>query len=175
MGMVNMDFVAIDFETANFQRNSACSIGMVRCVDGVLTEEFYTLIRPPRLWFRSDFIDIHGITPADVRNFGTFDVYWEDIRDFIGDRLLVAHNAPFDMGVLSACLEYFRLPQLLNPWKCSCRTAKKWFPECAGTVLPNYRLNTVADYFQISFQHHDALEDARTCALVMAQMCRDEV
>ena len=165
-----MNFVAIDFETANGSMNSACAVGLVRCVDGVLTEEFQTLIRPPVLYFWSRHIDIHGITPADVRPYGLFNAYWDQIRDFIGDSLLVAHNAPFDRGVLNACLDHFDLPPISNPWKCSCRTARKYFPNVLHVQLPNYRLNTVAEYFNIQFHHHDALEDARACALIMAQM-----
>ncbi len=165
-----MNFVAIDFETANTSRNSACSIGLVRCADGKVTEEFHTLIRPPVMRFRPDFIDIHGITPNHVRAFGTFDAYWEKIRDFIGDSTLVAHNAPFDRSILMGCLAHFNLPPIENPWECSYRKARHYFPKVLNIKLPNYRLNTVADFFNIEFQHHDALEDARTCALVMAQM-----
>lgn len=165
-----MNFVAIDFETANGYRNSACSVGLVRCEDGVLTEEFQTLIRPPVLRFWPSFIEIHGITPNDVRSCGTFDAYWAQIRDFIGDSTLVAHNASFDRSVLFGCLDYFDLPPLENPWKCSCVTARSYFPKVLHQPLPNYQLNTVADFFQIRFQHHDALEDARTCALIMDAM-----
>ncbi|MDO4630634.1 MAG: 3'-5' exonuclease [Planctomycetia bacterium] len=164
-----MEFVAIDFETANGYRNSACSIGLVRSVDGKLVEEYHTLIRPPVLRFWSTYIDIHGITPNDVRAFGTFDTYWEKIRDFIGDSTLVAHNAAFDRGVLSACLQHFDLPPVGNPWQCSFQTARRFFRN-QGICLPNYRLNTVADYFDVHFQHHDALEDARTCAIIMQKM-----
>jgi len=167
-----MEFVAIDFETANGYRNSACSVGLVRCVDGELTGEFQTLIRPPVLRFWPSFIEIHGITPDDVRSYGQFNVYWDQIRDFIGDSMLVAHNAPFDRGVLEACLNHFDIAPIPNPWRCSCQTARSYFPNVLRRPLPNYKLNTVADYFNIHFQHHDALEDARTCALIMAKMMK---
>lgn len=167
-----MNFVAIDFETANTAAYSACSVGLVRCVDGTFTEEFQTLIRPPRLWFRPDFIDIHGITPADVRGCPAFDAQWDAIHAFIGDALLVAHNAPFDRSVLNGCLEYYHLPPISNPWKCTCRTARRFFPNVLHQPLPNYRLNTIADFYDIHFQHHDALEDARTCALILEKMAQ---
>lgn len=167
-----MNFVAIDFETANARRNSACSVGLVRCLDGKITEEFHTFIRPPVMFFRPDFIDIHGITPNAVRSFGTFDAYWEKIRDFIGDSVLVAHNAPFDRSVLLGCLAHFNLPEIHNSWECSCQKARSYFPNVLKINLPNYRLGTIADFYHIQFQSHDALEDARACALIMAQMCR---
>ncbi len=145
-------------------------MGLVRCIDGKITEEFHTFIRPPVMFFRSDFIDIHGITPDIARSYGTFDVYWEKIRDFISDSVLVAHNAPFDRSVLFSCLTYFNLPIIGNAWECSCRKARSYFPNVLKIKLQNYRLGSIADFYDIKFQSHDALEDARTCALIMARM-----
>ena len=164
-----MDFTAIDFETANFQGNSACSIGLVRCRSGEIVETFSSLIRPPRLYFYPPFTEIHGLTAADVRGAPTFSQLWrEALRDFIGDDTLVAHNARFDAGVLSATLTYYGFPKPQNRWACSYRTAKGYFQREKGIQpLENYKLNTVAAHFGIQFRHHDALEDAEAAAKIM--------
>ena len=59
------NFVAIDFETANNYRNSACAIGIVTVTDNVITDEFYTLIQPPQNQYNYHNILVHGIRPED--------------------------------------------------------------------------------------------------------------
>jgi DNA polymerase-3 subunit epsilon len=55
-------FVALDFETANRYRDSACSIGLVRVENNQVVEKVSYLIRPPRKQF--EFTDIHGINAS---------------------------------------------------------------------------------------------------------------
>ena len=68
-----LDFTAIDFETAYYRSESACSIGLVRFRDGKAVDSFYSLIRPPLLYVRPDFTAIHGLTAADLAGAPTFD------------------------------------------------------------------------------------------------------
>ena len=94
-------FAAIDFETADHWRDSARSAGVALVENGRITETFHRLIRPPRKDFV--FTCIHGLTSSDVRNSPTFPQMWPELRDFIDEEgFLVAHNAPFDRGVLPA-------------------------------------------------------------------------
>ena len=130
-----MNFVAIDFETANQYRNSACSVAVVEVKNGEIYDSYYALIRPPIMQFNRINIDIHGITPADVRDKPNFSTIWSDLKPCLEGRNVIAHNASFDMSVLKSCLTY-------------------------------YKLGTLGDYFHIDFQHHNALDDARTCACV---------
>ncbi|MDO4571478.1 MAG: 3'-5' exonuclease [Planctomycetia bacterium] len=159
-----MNFVAIDFETANFSPESACSIGLARCESGMVTQTYQSFIRPPRLYFAQRCVEVHGIEAKDVRGCPTFRDLWEDIRSFIGQSILVAHNAPFDRRVLSSCLEWYALPQISNPWECSLQSARR------NLSLPNYQLHTVAAHFGIQFHHHDALEDAVAAAQIMIEI-----
>ena len=103
-----MTFTAIDFETANNERTSACQIGIVVVKDGKIIEEFVSFIKPVPAYFLISFTDqIHGINKETVADAPTFPELWEDISGFIeGAPLIVAHSAPFDMGVLKACLDY---------------------------------------------------------------------
>jgi DNA polymerase-3 subunit epsilon len=99
-----MDFVAIDFETANPKRTSACSIGMARVRGGVIVETFYELIKPVPVDFNYINISIHGITPEMVDSKPTFAELWSEIHSFIGDDVLVAHNVSFEQSVINQTL-----------------------------------------------------------------------
>ena len=64
-----LDYIAIDFETANQYRNSACSVGLVRFIDGKETDSCYSLIHPAKMYFIPEWTrDIHHISYNDVRN-----------------------------------------------------------------------------------------------------------
>jgi len=67
-------FVAIDFETADYPRESACAVGLVRVENHRIVERKYSLIKPPREKFV--FTYLHGITWEDVANQPTFRELW---------------------------------------------------------------------------------------------------
>jgi DNA polymerase-3 subunit epsilon len=157
-----MDFIAIDFETAKYSRESACSVGLVRFRGGKTAETFYSLIRPPVLYIRPDFTDIHGITVEDVRDALDFAELWENsIRPFIGTLPLAAHNAAFDMGVLRAALEWYELPIPPLNYFCTLRLARVAWPE-----LESHALTSLGEHFGITYDAHNALEDAQTCGII---------
>ena len=74
-----MEYFANDFETANDYQNSACSVGVVRFVDGEEKDSVYSLIKPAKMYFRLVFIDIHEISYGDVRNSPQFSEVWQTI------------------------------------------------------------------------------------------------
>jgi DNA polymerase-3 subunit epsilon len=155
-----MDFVAIDFETAKFSRESACSVGLVKYTGGQKTDWFYSLIRPPVLYIRPDFTDIHGLTVDDVRDAPVFPQIWESaMKPFIGSLPLVAHNAQFDMSVLHAVLDWYELPVPEYRYFDSLAVAQKMWPE-----LGCHKLTFLGDHFGIEYDAHNSLADAETCA-----------
>lgn len=162
-----MNFVALDFETANETRNSPCSIGLVRVENGEVTARYYSLIRPEPMRFSPWNIKIHGITPRQVMEAPTFDQVWPVVRSFIGSSTVAAHNASFDMSVLRHTLDQYGLPYPEIPYFCTVVAAKKTFPE-----LMNHKLNTVSAHIGFKFSHHNALEDAEACARVLVAAIR---
>jgi len=153
------EFIAIDFETAVYNPNSAISIGLVRYRDYLAVETYYSLIRPPRLYIRPDFTDIHGLTVDDVKDERDFMYLWENgIRDFLGDAPLAAHNAAFDMGVLKAVLEWYNLPVPELRYFCTCNLARRTWQG-----MKSYALTALARNFEITYNAHNALDDAMTC------------
>lgn len=99
-----------------------------------------------------------------MANAPKFPEVWRQIQTcFKQNNLIVAHNAPFDCGVLTGCLDYYGLEQPHYLSLCTVKTSRKLFPE-----MSNHKLNTVCDNLQISLtNHHDALEDSRACAEIL--------
>jgi DNA polymerase-3 subunit epsilon len=154
-----MNFVAIDFETANFRRNSACSVGLVKVSDGKIVDAAVHLIRPPTKEFV--FTHIHGLTWADVANSDDFGKLWPTLDRFL-DRaeFLVAHNASFDKGVLhSCCMSYGISPPTL-PFVCTVQISRSTW-----NIYPT-KLSDICRKLGIPLNHHEALSDANACAQI---------
>lgn len=156
-----MNFAAIDFETATAARNSACSVAVVEVRDGQLYDSYYTLIQPPANrynWFNTR---IHGITREDTANVPGFADIWAELRTHLEGRIVVAHNSSFDMSVLRACLTESGLPAPMFSYCDTVKISQKVWPE-----LENHKLDTVGSFLHIDFNHHNAVDDARTCAAI---------
>lgn len=163
-----MDFVAIDFETANEKRNSACSIGLTIVKNNKIVEEKYFLIKPCEMRFEPMNIWIHGIRPEDVEKEKTFDKIWDEIRDYIDGNLVIAHNASFDVSVLRKTLDYYNIPYPEFQYACTVVMAKNYYKN-----LPNHKLGTVSEALGFEFSHHHAGEDAKACANILLNICKD--
>jgi len=168
-----MTYYAIDFETANNYQNSACSVGVVRFVDGVEKDSVYSLIKPAKMYFRPDFTDIHGISYGDVRHSPEFPEVWQTVvepflKSFGEEKIhFVAHNAQFDMGVIRACYDYFGMPLPEADYACTLQIARK-----AWTDFDYHKLTYLAEKFGIIYKAHDALDDARTCGKILAMAAK---
>ncbi|MCL2230708.1 MAG: 3'-5' exonuclease [Treponema sp.] len=158
-----MNFVTIDFETANYSRDSACSVGLVKYEDGKAVDTYYSLIHPPKLYVRPDFTEIHGLTEEDLKDAPRFSKIWNSgIRTFIGGFPLAAHNASFDMGVLGAVLDWYDLDFPAIQYFCTCQLSRRTWPE-----LKSHALTKLAENFNIVYDAHNALDDAATCGLLV--------
>jgi len=154
-----INFVAIDFETGKYARESACSVGLVKFRNGKAVDTFYSLIKPPELYIRPDFTEIHGLTVEDVKDAPTFAELWDSqIKPFIGRLPLAAHNAAFDMSVLSSVLECYDLAIPSLHYFCTYSLSRRTWPG-----QESYALTAMAEKFGISYNAHNALDDAGTC------------
>ncbi len=156
------DFTAIDFETANRRRDSACQLAAVIVRGGRIVDQSMWMIRPEPLYFSRGNIEIHGITPEKVRGEAVFGDLWSDIASRIGEDCLVAHNASFDIGVLLACLRQADHPIPDLHFTCTRAVARRVWPH-----RPRFGLKPLADWLGIRFKHHDALEDSVACAKIL--------
>lgn len=163
-----LDYIAIDFETANYYKNSACSIGLVRFIDGKEADSCYSLIHPAKMYFVQEWTDeIHHISYDDVRDKPYFPEIWDNlVMPFIEKTPgvpLVAHNGTsFDMNVIRDCCSYFGMPVPELTYFDSLHVAQKTWPD-----FDNHRLTGLGERFGITYNAHDALEDSRTCGQVI--------
>jgi DNA polymerase-3 subunit epsilon len=163
-----MTILAIDFETANERRDSACAVGLAWIEGARIVRREARLIRPPELRFAPGNIRVHGIVPADVRGQPEFPAVMAEFLPDLANGLILAHNAPFDMGVLRASLAAYGLPVPALSYLCTLQIARQVFPDPAGCGL-----GKVAARLGIRFEHHDAGEDAYACAeIALAAMRR---
>ena len=171
--------VGIDVETACSEHGAVCSIGVAVVWRGEVFREAHWYLNPGTR-FDPRFIGIHGITPARVTGQPKLSVAWSDVRGFIdraltetreptlfnatlcpgGDgpaALYVAHNAPFDRMQIERALG------APLPFRMACTVAmsRRAFPK-----LARHNLATVSAHLSIALRHHDALSDARACALI---------
>lgn len=153
-------FTAIDFETADAYRDSACAIALVRVEQGRVVAREARLLRPPRQRFA--FTHIHGITWAQVAGAPTFAQAWPLLAPLVqGVDFLAAHNASFDRSVLAACCAAAGLPPPPVPFRCTVKLARDTW-NIRPTKLPN-----VCARLGIPLRHHDALSDAEACASIV--------
>lgn len=157
-----MNFVALDFETANSSRNSACSIALTVVKNNQIIDELYSLINPqvPFYWKNTQ---IHGITEKQVSSAPTFAELWPHISGFFSkEKLVVAHNASFDCSVLTHTLQFYDLPVPNYLILDTLTTSKNLF------TMDNYKLNTVCSNLGITLDHHhNALNDSQACANIL--------
>ena len=161
------DFAAIDFETANGQRSSVCSVGIVVVRDGVVAERFYRLIHPVPNYYNPINVSIHGLTREDTDAADTFPEVWAEAEQLIEGLPLVAHNSRFDEGCLRAAHERFGMPYPGYEFHCTCTASRRTF----GPLLPNHKLDTVAAHCGFDLcDHHHALADAEACAVIASKI-----
>lgn len=164
-----LDYVAIDFETANAYRGSPCAVGLVRVRNSLPVAEHRWLIRPPE---EVDYFDpfntmIHGITEEMVADAPRWRDALPTLVEFIGNDVLVAHNAGFDVGVIRyACtVDKIEWPELR--FLCTMVLARR------ALSLPSYRLPFVADAFGGGCdKHHDPLADARSVVDIVSGLAK---
>jgi DNA polymerase-3 subunit epsilon len=167
--------VGIDVETACSTRGAICSIGVAVVHRGEVVRERHWFIDPGTR-FDPRFIGIHGITPLQVVGAPRLLAAWSDIETFLSSTvsslaeptlfdslaeaptpLFVAHNAQFDRTQIEGALGR----SLPFPIACTVAMSRRAFPK-----LERHNLAAVSAHLRIALRHHDALSDARACALI---------
>lgn len=160
---MSLDFTAVDFETANGFRGSPCSIGLVRVRDGVEVEAYYATMRPPEGFDRFDpsNVAVHGLSAEQVADRPRFAELFAEISAFVGEDVLVAHNAAFDVEVFRSALEVSGMSSPgLRAW-CTVQLSREVL------TLDSHALPSAAAAAGHELRHHHhALDDARACAAV---------
>jgi len=155
------DFTAIDFEIA-IGHNSPCAVGIITVENGIITDEYFTLIQPPNNKYIWRCTNVHGLTARDTENSPYFIEIYPEIKKRLFNKTVVAHNESFDRSVLQKSmfdngLDYSEL-NIPHAWECTMKLCR------SNSKYPSGALNDCCAIEGIRLNHHEALSDARACA-----------
>lgn len=160
------EYVVVDLETTGSDpaTQRITEIGAVKVRDGRIIAEWSSLVRPGRR-IPSFIVQLSGITDEMVANAPDFAAIADELYDFLGDAVFVAHRAKFDHGFLKA--EFERVgKRLAGPVLCTVVETKRHFPG-----LKSYGLHALSTHFGIPLEsHHRALCDARATAALLLKI-----
>lgn len=160
------DFAAIDFETANYERSSVCSVGVVIVRDGEIVDTFYSLIQPEPNYYNYWCSQVHGLSREDTDDAPIFPNVWAQIEPLIEGLPLVAHNKAFDESCLRAVFQVYQMDYPDYGFFDTLWASRRLLPN-----LDNHQLDTAAAAcgFQME-NHHHALADAEACAWIARKL-----
>ena len=184
------DFIAIDFETANQEPSSVCSVGAVLVRDAQVADSFYSLIQPEPNYYSYFCQRVHGLSQQDTDDAPIFPRVWQLLGERVADVFfpdlptasqslsscsprwaaeellwppLVAHNARFDEGCLKAVFRVYQMDYPDYLFYDTLAASRRQL----GCSLPNHQLQTVAAACGYDLRHHHhALADAEACAAI---------
>ena len=162
------DFVVVDVEAAGAKLlpSRIIEIGAYHVNGGRIVSKFERLLNPGAPI--PPFITaLTGISDDLVKDSPAFQDIADEWLDFVGDGVLVAHNAPFDLRVLNHEVgRAFPGHRLGNISLCTIALSRHLIPE-----LRRYRLDAVADYFGIGIAaRHRAGSDALATAHILIRL-----
>ena len=157
---IEMNFIALDFETAH--ANYPCEIGLTKVNNGLITDTKSWLIKPGCFPYMNPWNErVHGISTKQLVNEKNFEEIWSELKCWLEDNIIVAHNAAFDIKVLRSALSYY---DIATPWMeyfCSVSLSRKVWKQ-----LSSHSLSALSQYHNIRFNHHRAGDDANACAII---------
>jgi DNA polymerase III subunit epsilon len=157
--LIDVEFAVIDLETTggSAANDRITEVGVVKVRGGQVTGTFHTLVNP-RMPIPPMITALTGITDTMVAACEPIEVVLPCLLEFLGQAVLVAHNAPFDTRFLQAALQEHAYPRLASRVVCTARLARVLLPR---DEVPNVKLATLARYLRASTQPcHRAFTDA---------------
>ncbi len=154
-------FTTIDFELATAKYNSVCAVGIVNVVNGEISNEFYSLVRPPDNKYMWQTSRVHGIKPKHTADAPSFIEIYPTIKEMIQGQHMVAHDELLDRSVLKDTMSFYNLHypelELANMWDCTSKIYRSYGFE-------RTKLSICCELMGVELKHHDALSDARATA-----------
>lgn len=149
-----IDFIAIDFETATVKEKFPCEIGITVVKNQEIVNSFSMLIQPPHNRYEQICSEVHHISPEQTKTAPLFPEVWEKIKELFEGSFIVAHNAAFDISVLSGVIQYYNLEKPnIKGYACTC------------DLFHKLKLNEACSLYNIELEnHHDGECDSKACA-----------
>lgn len=170
MELKDTEYVIFDIETTGLSivNNKIIEIAGVKMKDGKEIDRFATFINPhERIPYNIQ--QLTNITDDMVKDAPELAEMLPKFLDFVGDCVLVAHNARFDMGFIQANCKQLGLPVVTNPSLDTLEMARLLFP-----TMKNHRLNTLADKFKVSLDnHHRAIDDSIALGYILFHLIKE--
>lgn len=157
-----MNFIALDFETANADLSSICQVGLVAFRDGKIADTYTTLVDPDD-YFDSMNISIHGIDEDRVRGAPRFQDIHPKLSSLVAGAVVVCHTL-FDRAAMQQASAKYRLTDVTCRWLDTSRVVRRAWSQYAKA---GYGLGNLTREFGITFSHHDAAEDARATGMIL--------
>ena len=161
-------FCILDLETTSLspETGEIIEIAAIKYQGNLVTNKFSTLIKPDIEFIPPKITALTGISTAMVIDQPKITDIFEDFLKFVGDSIIVAHNAKFDMSFLNYKSKELYGKNLKNPVLCTCNLSRRLFPELKSKSLPS-----MAYYFNIPFnQKHRAMSDAEATLEIFKKM-----
>lgn len=156
-----MRYIVFDVETPNRYNNRISAIGITVLEDDCIIDSFFSYV-DPECSFDYFNTQLTGIDEDTVSDAPTFPQLWEEIEPLMSSGVLVAHNAPFDMGVLKKCLRDYDIYWKSEvPYCCTVQMGRRILPGIS------HKLNCLCDYYGICLDHHQADSDSRAAAEIL--------
>ena len=155
-------FAVVDVETATSDKASICQIGIVQVVDGRCVDRWSSLVNPG-VAFNEFNVALHGITDETVRHAPRLPDVLPDVRRRLDDQIVGCHTM-FDRNAFSAACRLHGEPRVDVRWLDTAAVVRKTWTQFSRR---GYKLDNIAEYLGITFEHHDALEDAHAAAQVL--------
>lgn len=147
-----MTFTALDFEIATPARHSICQIGICRVENGNIIHNESILVKPPNNDYSHWNVAVHRISPDLTENAPLFPEIWDNIKPYIHNQLIIAHNIGFDLDCLFQVLEHYGLDLPDIEHDCTYK-------------ISGLNLIDLAEALEVEIlNHHDAKNDAIMCA-----------
>ncbi len=145
-----MEIVALDVETANRFRSSVCAIAVATDAGAQRW-----LFRPAPSDFDRINVSLHGIDERATASAPSFAEGWTEVAERLAGRIVVAHNASFDVAAVLAACSTAGVACPNFEYVCTMRLARA----VLGAV-PSYSLPALCERFSIPLDHHDPGSDA---------------
>jgi len=168
--LADAEYVVFDIETTGLSvtDNKIIELAGIKMKDGQEIDRFETFVNPHEP-IPYNIQQLTNITDDMVKDAPELEPKLKEFLAFVGDAVLVAHNARFDVGFIQHSCKQLGLPPVENPALDTLELARYLHPS-----MKNHRLNTLASLYKVSLEnHHRAIDDTIALGGILNGLLKD--